>query len=53
MSADQTTLPKERVAPEKRAQRAFLDLARRFRAASNPDDIKRLGDELGRMVFGG
>lgn len=33
-------------------QRAFFDLAERFRAASDPEDIKALGDELGRFVFG-
>ncbi len=30
----------------------FLELAERFRAASDPEQVKRLGDELGRMVFG-
>ncbi|MGH9407772.1 MAG: hypothetical protein ACRD3D_18270 [Terriglobia bacterium] len=33
-------------------QRAFFDLADRFRAASDPEDVKGLGDELGRFVFG-
>jgi hypothetical protein len=28
-------------------------LAERFRAASDPKEVARLGDELGRMVFGG
>jgi hypothetical protein len=32
--------------------RAVEDLAERFRCA-DPDEAKRLGDELGRMVFGG
>jgi hypothetical protein len=26
--------------------------AERFRAESNPQQVKRLGDELGRLVFG-
>jgi hypothetical protein len=37
---------------EKRKQREFFDLAERFRNAADPKDAKRLGDELGRMVFG-
>ena len=38
---------------EKRKQQEFLELAGRFRDASDPQEAKRLGDELGRMVFGG
>jgi hypothetical protein len=38
---------------EKRKQEQFFDLAKRFRSATDPEDAKRLGDELGRMVFGG
>ena len=41
------------MAAEKRKQQEFFDLAERFRAATAEDDVKRLGDELGRMVFGG
>jgi hypothetical protein len=37
---------------EKHKQQAFFDLAESFRGASNPDDAERLGDQLGRMVFG-
>ena len=33
-------------------QQAFFELAERFRAASDPEQVKRLGDELGRFVFG-
>jgi hypothetical protein len=33
-------------------ERAFFQLAERFRAASDPEQVKRLGDELGRFVFG-
>lgn len=40
------------MAAEKRKQQQFFELAERFRAATNEDDVKRLGDELGRMVFG-
>ncbi|MFN7650233.1 MAG: hypothetical protein ACK6DY_03755 [Acidobacteriota bacterium] len=38
---------------EKRKQQEFFDLAERFRNESDPDAAKRLGDQLGRMVFGG
>jgi hypothetical protein len=38
---------------EKRKQQEFLDLAERFRSATDPKEVKRLGDQLGRMVFGG
>jgi hypothetical protein len=36
----------------KRKEKAFFELAERFRAASDPQQAKRLGDELGRLVFG-
>lgn len=38
---------------EKRKQQEFFDLAKRFRSEKDPESAKRLGDELGRMVFGG
>lgn len=37
---------------EKRKQQEFFELAGRFRGATDPDEVKRLGDRLGRMVFG-
>jgi metal-responsive CopG/Arc/MetJ family transcriptional regulator len=36
----------------KEKEKAFFVLAERFRAASDPDEIKKLGDKLGRFVFG-
>ncbi len=33
-------------------QAAFFQLAERFRAANDPEQVKQLGDELGRFVFG-
>jgi len=30
---------------------AFFELAKRFRDSNDPEETKRLGDELGRMVF--
>ena len=38
---------------DKQKQRDFFDLAERFRSANDPREVKRLGDEMGRMVFGG
>jgi len=38
---------------EKRKQREFFELAEKFRSATDPAETKRLGDKLGRMVFGG
>lgn len=37
---------------EKRKQQEFFELAQRFRSTNDPQEAKRLGDELGRMVFG-
>lgn len=37
---------------ERRKQQEFFELAERFRMASDPEDVKRLGDQMGRMVFG-
>ena len=37
---------------EKRKQQEFFELAERFRNAADPEEVKRLGDALGRMVFG-
>ena len=38
-------------ASQKREQ-DFFELAERFRASEDPAEVKRLGNELGRMVFG-
>ena len=38
---------------EKRKQEEFFELAERFRSATDPEEVKRLGDQMGRMVFGG
>jgi len=37
---------------EKRKQQEFFDLTQRFRAAEDPEEVKRLGDEMGQMIFG-
>jgi hypothetical protein len=36
----------------KQKEKPFFELAERFRAASDPEQAKRLGDDLGRFVFG-
>jgi predicted DNA-binding ribbon-helix-helix protein len=33
-------------------EKAFFELAERFRTASDREQVKQLGDELGRFVFG-
>jgi len=38
---------------ERRRQQEFFELAERFRNEDDPEAAKRLGDQLGRMVFGG
>ena len=38
---------------QQQKQRAFFELAERFRKETDPETAKRLGDELGQMVFGG
>jgi hypothetical protein len=37
---------------EKRKQKEFFDLAERFRSATDPKEVERLGQQMGRMVFG-
>lgn len=37
---------------EKRKQKEFFDLAERFRRATDPEEARRLGEQMGRMVFG-
>jgi hypothetical protein len=37
---------------QKRKQERFFELAGRFRNATDPEEAKCIGDELGRMVFG-
>jgi hypothetical protein len=37
---------------EKQKQREFFALAERFRSATDPEEVKRLGHQMGRMIFG-
>lgn len=45
-------LIEEGIEAQKKKEKAFFDLAERFRAAKDPDEVKRLGDHLGRLAFG-
>lgn len=36
----------------KQKEQMFFELAERFRSSKDPDVVKKLGDELGRFVFG-
>jgi predicted transcriptional regulator len=45
-------LIEEGIEAQQQKEKAFFDLAERFRAAKDPEDIKRLGDDMGRFVFG-
>lgn len=40
------------IAAEKQKENAFFELAQRFRSSKDPNEVKKLGDELGRFVFG-
>jgi len=40
------------IGTRKQKEKAFFELAERFRTANDPDQAKQLGDELGRLVFG-
>jgi len=40
------------IATEKRKEKAFFELAEKFRSSKDPSEVKKLGDELGRFVFG-
>jgi len=37
---------------QKEKEKAFFELAQRFRDADDPKQVERLGDQLGRFVFG-
>jgi hypothetical protein len=37
---------------QKEKEKSFFALAERFRAASDPEEVKQLGDQMGRFIFG-
>ena len=44
-------LIKQGIEAQQQKEKAFFQLAERFRAASDPEQVKQLGDQLGRFVF--
>ena len=45
-------LLEEGLEAQKQKEKAFFTLAERFRAASDANEVKQLGDAMGRFVFG-
>ncbi len=45
-------LIEEGIEAQKQKEKAFFELAERFREARDPKEVKALGDELGQFVFG-
>ena len=45
-------LIEEGIEARRQKEKAFFGLVEKFRAADDPAQIKRMGDELGRFVFG-
>jgi len=45
-------LLEEGIEAKKQKEKAFFELAEHFRAATDPKEVERLGEELGQMVFG-
>src|SRR5262245_45711921 len=45
-------LVEEGLEAKQQKEKAFFALAERFRAAADPKEVERLGEELGHMVFG-
>jgi hypothetical protein len=44
---------RQNIEAEKRKQKECAGLLEKFRNAGDPQEAKRLGDKLGRMMFGG
>ncbi|MBA3914688.1 MAG: hypothetical protein H0X25_12760 [Acidobacteriales bacterium] len=45
-------LIEEGIESRKRKEAEFFELAERFRATGDPEEVQRLGDQLGSFVFG-
>jgi hypothetical protein len=45
-------LIEEGIEAQKRKEKEFYEVAQRFRASEDPEEVKRLGEQLGQMVFG-
>ena len=40
------------IVDQQRQRDEFLELAERFRSGTNEDEVKRLGEQLGGLIFG-
>jgi hypothetical protein len=40
------------IAAEKQKEKVFFELVECFRSCTDPDEVKKLGDDVGRFVFG-
>ena len=47
-----TLITQQGIEARQQKEKAFFQLAERFRAADDPEQVKQLGDQLGRFVFG-
>jgi hypothetical protein len=45
-------LIEEGIEARQRKEKEFFELAHRFRSSQDADEVQRLGDQLGRFVFG-
>jgi hypothetical protein len=45
-------LVEEGIKAQKRKQEEFFELSQQFRNATDPQEVERLGNELGRLIFG-
>ena len=45
-------LIEEGIEARRAKEKSFFELAERFRSSQDPTEVKRLGEELGRFVFG-
>jgi hypothetical protein len=45
-------LIEEGIEARQRKEKEFFELAQRFRSSQDADEVKQLGDQLGRFVFG-
>jgi hypothetical protein len=50
--ADTGVVPGKQESARPSDEKALYDLVERFRAAKDPVEAQRLGDQLGRMIFG-
>ena len=46
-------LVEDGLALQHQKEKVFFELAERFRSATDPDEVAKLGNELGKIVFGG